>query len=151
MWSWWRSAAAFRPSPGRWSPCSQRDADEITARFGAVFRTVTSAVQAYLDEMSRTFGGVPEDPSKGFDWAAERGRDHYYMQVTQDLIDKIGTGEYAAGTFLPTEVALSDTYGVCIATVRKALSMLNELGFGQTVRPKGPGSSSRTIRRRCGC
>lgn len=114
-----------------------RDADEITARFGAVFRTVTSAVQAYLDEMSRTFGGVPEDPSKGFDWAAERGRDHYYMQVTQDLIDKIGTGEYAAGAFLPTEAALSDAYGVCIATVRKALSMLNELGFGQTVPAKG--------------
>lgn len=114
-----------------------RDTGEIAARFGALFRCITAAAEKYLDEMAQEFGDTPEDPAKAYCWTAERGRDHYYMQITRDLIDKIGMGKYAAGAFLPTEAELAEEYGVCIATVRKALAMLNELGFGQTVPATG--------------
>ena len=95
-----------------------RDADEITARFGAVFRTVTSAVQAYLDEMSRTFGGAGGPLPRGLTGRRSGGGDHYYMQVTQDLIDKIGTGSTLPGPSCPRRWRFR-TLTASVATVRR--------------------------------
>lgn len=81
--------------------------------------------------MSVRFPNIRELPDAAFSWTPERGRDHYYTQISRDLIDKIGTGVYEAGTFLPSEANLCRQYHVSAATVRKALSTLNVLGFAR--------------------
>lgn len=113
------------------------DLQEIEHRFGLMYRTVTRAVVQYLDELEAEHPGIAENPSAAYTWTAVRGRDDYYAQITRDLIDKIGIGLYREGSYLPSEAELARTYGVCVSTVRKALSMLNELGFGKTFNAKG--------------
>ena len=110
---------------------------EIVSRFRLLFQSVVPAVGQFMEELSEQCVNIPEDPVYGYRWAADCGRDHYYMQITRDLIDKIRTGRYKEGTFLPPEAQLASQYGVCVATMRNALSMLNELGFGQTMNAKG--------------
>ena len=101
-----------------------QDPSEITARFTDMFQRTTAAVEEYLDELSQEFPELPDQEDVSFLWAPERGRDHYYTQITRDLVDKIGNGYYQAGNFLPSEAALSREYGVCVSTVRKAIAML---------------------------
>lgn len=114
-----------------------RDAHEITRRFRLMFKAVSSAIRRYLDEMHIRYGDVLEETSVEYAWAAERGRDHYYTQIVRDLINKIGTGFYKEGAFLPSEAALARQYKVSVSTVRRALSMLGELGFSKTLNGKG--------------
>lgn len=114
-----------------------RDAHEITRRFRLMFKAVSSAIRRYLDEMHIRYGDVLEETSVEYAWAAERGRDHYYTQIVRDLINKIGTGFYKEGAFLPSEAALARQYKVSVSTVRRALSMLGELGFSKTLNDKG--------------
>lgn len=111
--------------------------NEINNRFGCMYRSVTRALRVYLDEMSEEYGEVPENASLAYSWVSERGRDHYYTQIARDLIDKIGMGKYREGEFLPPEAELARRYGVSVFTIRNAIGMLNELGFGQTFNAKG--------------
>lgn len=113
-----------------------KDTDQIVERFGNMFRSITDMVSLYLEEMSVGREDA-EERDQVYTWKAERGRDYYYTQITRDLIDKIGTGVYQEGTFLPSEAELSKEYGVCVSTVRSAVAMLNELGFGRTLNARG--------------
>ena len=52
-----------------------------------------------------------------------------YKQLEEKLQHEIETGERPAGSRLPTENELSETYHVSRVTVRKALAGLSELGY----------------------
>ena len=52
-----------------------------------------------------------------------------YKQLEEKLQKEIETGERPAGSRLPTENELSETYNVSRVTVRKALAGLSELGY----------------------
>lgn len=52
-----------------------------------------------------------------------------YTQLEEKLQHEIETGERPAGSRLPTENELSETYHVSRVTVRKALAGLSELGY----------------------
>lgn len=56
-------------------------------------------------------------------------RQSRYIYVAQDISEKIGSGEYAVGTVLPTEFQLSDIYQVSRHTIREALRKLQDLGL----------------------
>lgn len=115
-----------------------KSAPQDTKRcFQDIYREITAYILCRLEEFSLRFPNVKADPKISFVWHAERGRDHYYTQIARDLINKIGTGEYPSGSYLPAEAMLAKQYGVSVSTVRKALSMLNQLGFGQTINAKG--------------
>ena len=114
-----------------------QDQKEIIARFRGMLESVASAVDAYLEELLRKYGAAERAGAGEFTWAAERGRDFYYMRIARDLIDKITMGVYPEGTFLPPEAQLARQYGVCVTTVRKAVAMLDGLGFGRTYNAKG--------------
>lgn len=53
-------------------------------------------------------------------------------QIAEDLRGKLSDGTYAAGDRLPTEAALSGTFGVSRPTVRAALRELEGLGLVRT-------------------
>lgn len=47
-----------------------------------------------------------------------------YQQIKEVLLGRIVSGEWAPGTFIPSESALSQEYGVSVGTLRKALDAL---------------------------
>lgn len=109
---------------------------EIIYRFGLMYDAVINAIEKYLDMMAEKNPNIAET-EYDYSWVAERGREHYYTQIARDLIDKIGSGIYKTDTFLPHEAELAEQYGVGVSTIRKAMLMLNELGFAQTFNAKG--------------
>ena len=111
--------------------------EEIRKAFFDLYAPVSENIRDCLQQMSVRFPNIRELPDAAFSWTPERGRDHYYTQISRDLIDKIGTGVYEAGTFLPSEANLCRQYHVSAATVRKALSTLNVLGFAVTQNGRG--------------
>lgn len=61
-----------------------------------------------------------------------------YHQLEQDLKARIASGEYAAGSMLPTEEQIGQAYGVSRITVRRALETLDVQGLIR--RRRGVGS-----------
>lgn len=60
------------------------------------------------------------------------------MQVAQELIDKVRSGEYRVGSKIPTEAALCEQYGVSRFTARQALQRLSDAGL--VIRRPGMGT-----------
>lgn len=111
--------------------------EEALRYFTAHYRFTKDMIKKYLDRLSPEYPQIQESDENLYSWDADLGRDHYYMQITRDIIDKIGIGIYKDKEFLPSEEALSRQYQVSIATVRRALSNLNRLGFCKTYNVKG--------------
>lgn len=114
-----------------------RDAPEIERRLGVMYEAVGHGIRLLLGQLSQAFPHVPERASATFTFDIRYGRDAFYVQIVQDLIDQIGAGVYRVGTYLPPEAALARQYRVCVSTVRRALAMLNEIGFAKTYNAKG--------------
>jgi DNA-binding GntR family transcriptional regulator len=60
-----------------------------------------------------------------------------YSQLADRLRERISEGVYPAGTYLPSEAALSEEFGVARNTVRRALAVLVEEKLVATIRSKG--------------
>ncbi len=60
-----------------------------------------------------------------------------YCQLKNLIIEKIGTGEYAENTQIPSEQELCDAYGISRPTVRQAISELTNNGFLYKEKGKG--------------
>jgi DNA-binding GntR family transcriptional regulator len=53
-----------------------------------------------------------------------------YRQIAADLAARIAAGEYdAADGLLPSYAKLADLYSVSVATVQRAISLLNDRGL----------------------
>ena len=52
-----------------------------------------------------------------------------YLQIVQQLRDRIQNGEYPPNTRIPTENELSVSMGVSRPTVRQALNLLEQEGY----------------------
>ncbi|WNJ94284.1 GntR family transcriptional regulator [Vibrio ruber] len=61
-----------------------------------------------------------------------------YLQIVDDLIEKISSGEYEEGCMLPSESTLCEIYNVSRMTLRKSLALLVEQDF--LFRIKGTGT-----------
>lgn len=83
------------------------------------------------------YSQVPAQVPAAFEWNPLREKDYYYTRIVRDLTRKIGTGAYAAGTYLPYEAQLAKQYGVSAYTVRKALGLLEQRGYTKTLNGKG--------------
>ncbi len=62
-----------------------------------------------------------------------------YAQVKQAILDRIVKGEWGPGSFLPSEMALAEEYGVSHGTLRKALNSLTR--EKRLVRYQGKGTA----------
>lgn len=52
-----------------------------------------------------------------------------YHQIAEELRDRLGSGEFAAGKLLPSEASLGATYSASRVTIRKALEVLRAEGL----------------------
>lgn len=62
-----------------------------------------------------------------------------YEQVKKSILERIIKGEWDPGSFLPSEIALADEYGVSQGTLRKALNALSR--EKRLVRYQGKGTA----------
>lgn len=67
-----------------------------------------------------------------------------YEVVKRQITEAIMLGKWPAGTVLPSEVALSQLFGVAVGTVRRALSDLTNEGFLSRRRKTGTVVTGRT-------
>jgi GntR family transcriptional regulator len=65
-----------------------------------------------------------------------------YSQIKDLLMERISSGEWSPGTFIPSEAALALTYKVSVGTLRKALNEL--VAENVVVRQQGKGTSVAT-------
>jgi GntR family transcriptional regulator len=65
-----------------------------------------------------------------------------YSQIKDLLMERISSGEWSPGTFIPSEAALAATYKVSVGTLRKALNEL--VAENVVVRQQGKGTSVAT-------
>lgn len=70
-----------------------------------------------------------------------------YKQLEEKIRKEIETGERPAGSRLPTENELSETYHVSRVTVRKALAGLSELGYLDRKSGKGTFVAEKKLQR----
>lgn len=110
---------------------------EIYDYFRLLYKYTNHTIKELLNMFSLEFTDISETESSAFSWNIQRGRDHFYIQIVHDIVDKIGIGIYKEGTFLPHEKELAEHYNVCVSTIRNSLAMLNEVGFAKTFNAKG--------------
>lgn len=101
------------------------------------FHTAMLSIRRSFKMLSDTYPDFPVDSEIHYTWNAEHVRLPLYMRVARDIINKIGTGYYPCGSFLPPERELAKQYGMSVYTIREALRRLNDLGFGLTYKSKG--------------
>ena len=117
-------------------PMVNRQAQESRERLTRFYASIEHAVQLHLHALSMQYPKITEQHDL-FSWHSDRGRDHLHVQITRELIDQIGTGKLPVGTLLPSEAQLAKHYHVSVATIRKSLASLNELGYAKTKNVKG--------------
>ncbi|MFJ4781695.1 GntR family transcriptional regulator [Streptomyces sp. NPDC088762] len=98
---------------------------EIGREFGVARTTVRRALRA-LEEGGdvATVAGIGRQVAGGSQVAP-------YKRIMTDVLDRIRTGELPAGSRLPSEAELSETYGVARGTVRRAVHELEVAGHVQ--------------------
>ncbi|ODM07271.1 GntR family transcriptional regulator [Eisenbergiella tayi] len=67
-----------------------------------------------------------------FVWEPHKGRTRYCDFVAIDMICKISQKFYPVGTLLPNGAVLADIYHVSEITIRRTISLMNQLGVTQT-------------------
>lgn len=108
-----------------------RKTSQLKAAFEQLLEAVRSALRSYLAQ----YGSLPAQTADAFQWNPSHS--HLYNRVTQDLMRKIGTGEYPPNTYLPSQAYLSTHYHVSASTTRAALACLSNMGLCQTLNGKG--------------
>lgn len=114
-----------------------RNHEETCRHFTHSYRLSAEIISQYLDQLAREYPMVSDHSEDIYTWRAELGRDHYYMQIVRDLIDKIGLGTYKDGDYLPSEKVLADQYSAFPLHNPQSHCHPEPACFGQTFTPKG--------------
>lgn len=72
-----------------------------------------------------------------FEWYIYRTRPQLCQSIVVDLIFKIANGIYPYGNFLPSFASLAEEYKVSVSTIRRSISLLNNIGITKTLNGKG--------------
>lgn len=75
----------------------------------------------------------------------DEGRVPAYLRIAQALAERLTSGEYAAGSRLPSGSELQAEFGVSPMTVRRALSLLGQRGLVTGVKGRGTYARSRDL------
>ncbi|BFL47560.1 GntR family transcriptional regulator [Lactonifactor longoviformis] len=117
--------------------CLQSDSYTVQRSFAAHYRAVLQTAEKSFDLLTALHPDVRDDGEPAFNWNAGWGWDSLYKKIGRDLVEKIGTGIYSPGTLLPSQSSLGKEYQVSLSTIRKALKVLQSLGFIETINGRG--------------
>ncbi len=116
---------------------AQNDYRSIYLDIEANLTRLAECVEAYLNKLGRQYPQYAALPQSAFQWDAKKGRVHAYLEITRDIIVKIGTGVYEDQAMLPSIGQFCQQYGASPTTVMHALSILNTMCLVRTVNGKG--------------
>lgn len=102
-----------------------------------LFQRFADSIAVTLEYLADSTPGCPVSSDVPFLWKPTRGKDYFYSRIISDLNQKIGSGEYPCGTYLPFEKQLAGQYDVSVSTIRKALNELEQRGLVKTLNAKG--------------
>lgn len=112
----------------------------ITAQLGQALKAVSDqTLQDVLDflEQGRAEYNLAAEPEVPFRWTVYRPRPQLCYSLVAQVIRKIGSGEYAAGSYLASQPEMAEEWGVSVSTVRRALRILQSLGLVHSYQGKG--------------
>lgn len=115
----------------------RKDYANLQTSAKTMFAEAAKSIGRYLEELSARHSRRARDSEKVFSWNAKKGRVHIYLEIARKLTAKIGEKKYEDNAFLPSAVQLAREYGVSLATINKAIAVMNQWGLVQTINGKG--------------
>ena len=117
--------------------CIRDSTYAIQNSFRAHYHSIANSVACCMQHLAVQYPQEPMDPRRYFSWNTSYGIHQHYQRIARNLAERINFGTYAYRSYLPSERALAEEYGVSVHTVRRALSILNNLGFVKTQNGRG--------------
>lgn len=114
---------------------AESDSARKLSQLKTAYTQLLEAVRSSLMRYHAQYGSLPAQAADAFRWNPSHSC--LYNRVIQDLMRKIGTGEYQPNTYLPPQAELSKYYHVSASTMRAALACLSDMGLCQTLNGKG--------------
>ena len=100
------------------------------------YRGLGEELFAFIRRAGPKYGPVPS-PQIPFQWNIYRKRPQLRYTLSSRLIREIVKGAYPLGSYLPSLPELEKQYGVSLATVRRTLDLLEEMGVTRARQGKG--------------
>lgn len=112
--------------------------EEVIAVLERLFAQMDEgAAGRVFDFMDRYREEYPEVRAVPFEWTVYRQRPQIRYTLVSRIIREIMSGNYEEGCYLPSLPNLSERYGVAVSTVRRTLTMLEDLGMVRPYQGKG--------------
>lgn len=109
----------------------------VRRNFSEHYHNTYQTMEKSFSILANLYPGIKSSGNCTFTWDAGWGWDLLHKKISRNLIEKIGTGIYSAGTLLPSEACLMEKYKVSLSTIRKSLKVLQSSGFIQTINGRG--------------
>lgn len=90
---------------------------------------------------------IPKEDQVPFVWRVYRKRPQICYNLASCILHSIYIGEYRNIQFLPSYEKMAESYDVSVSTMRRTISMLNQIGACKTI--NGKGTRLFTIGERC--
>ena len=97
-------------------------------------RSITKKLILKMGPQIRT---VSNEEKISFVWRVYSGHPQVCYDLSYRLLHEIYMGEYQTKEFLPSYEKMSEKYGVSVSTVRRTISMTNQLGATRSINGKG--------------
>ena len=114
----------------------QKQFDDFCDGSARLYSASNERVDRYLCALSKYTSHVPQT-KVDINWFRVKERSELYSRLAMTIIRRIVSGEFDGKKYLPSIPELMDEYGVMKNTARRAVALLNSLGFVQTIDKKG--------------
>ncbi|WP_343209332.1 GntR family transcriptional regulator [Anaerolentibacter hominis] len=110
--------------------------DYLKREYTSEYTNTTQNLFAFLEEICPKYSMKQWDPVP-FEWNICWPRPQMRYSLAADIIQKVITGFYPSGSYLPSLTQMSQQYGVAVSTVRRTLNILSHLGVVKSYQGKG--------------
>lgn len=108
----------------------------LNAAFKDIYLPMEDALFSFIQRSGEKFG-LDAAAQIPFRWNIYRQRPQMRYTLSSLLIREIVDGKYPVGSYLPSLPELVARYGVSLATARRTMSLLEELGITESFQGKG--------------
>ena len=114
----------------------QKRFDEFRDGAAQLYRASAERVDRYLCDLGK-YASSGAQSTEEIRWFRTKERSELYSRLAMTIIRRLIAGEFDDKKYLPSIPMLMEEYGVTKNTARRAVALLNALGFAQTIDKKG--------------
>lgn len=114
--------------------CRQQNWTELRAAIETFQEQMASGLRRFYDTRNSLF---TSEPPVEFHWSCYKNASQVCYTQAMELLICIVRGSYPAGAFLPPAKKLAEEKGVSVNTIRRALSVLSNIGAAKSVNGVG--------------